>query len=102
MTKTMNIPIQCQLCKQWREFGQVHDCSIESGLSGEGFVRAQRLVGPLAKNVERREGAVELLKISISAMNRVLVAKGVCTEDELREAFRAESEKRPNSVLPKQ
>jgi len=50
----------------------------------------------LAKNIERREGAVELLKFSISAMNRVLVAKGVCTADELREAFRAESEKRPN------
>jgi hypothetical protein len=59
----------------------------------------RRMVGPLAKSVERREGAVELLKISISAMNRVLVAKGVCTEDELREAFRAESEKRPNGAV---
>ena len=60
--------------------------------------KKRNTVGPLAKRIERKNGAVELLKISISAMNRVLVAKGVCTADELREAFRAESKKRPNSV----
>ena len=50
-------------------------------------------IDTIAKNIERNVGAIELLKITISAINRVLCEKELCTEEELKEAFRIEWER---------
>jgi hypothetical protein len=34
MTKPMDNRIKCSVCQQWREFGEVHDCSIETAQDG--------------------------------------------------------------------
>jgi len=36
---------------------------------------------------EKKNGAIGLMKVVLNAMSKILVGKGVCTEDELRRAF---------------
>jgi hypothetical protein len=42
------------------------------------------------KNFERQHGSITLLKTCVLALSRILVDKGVCTEEELVEAMAAE------------
>ena len=37
MTKPMDNRIKCSVCQQWREFGEVHDCSIETA-EGQAWI----------------------------------------------------------------
>lgn len=41
----------------------------------------------LANKFEEKYGTDDILKVTISVINRILVKKGVCTEEELQEEF---------------
>lgn len=46
----------------------------------------------LAKKIERDYGVVELLKIGVSSINKLLTEKGICAATELRNSFIKEAE----------
>ena len=43
-----------------------------------------------AERLEREEGTIELLKVALSALNKILIAKGLLTKEELQKSFRQE------------
>ena len=47
----------------------------------------------IAKNYEKQNGSIMLLKKCIAVINRVLVDKKIATDDELMEYFKKEIEK---------
>lgn len=48
----------------------------------------------LGRDFEKQYGSIKLLKVAGSALTRLLVKKGICSEQELLESFVEEVERR--------